>query len=84
MITPKVRQIVGIDLIRFFAALLVMLFHLCYWIWAGGPDVTTPAAAKAAIQFQELAFLRYGGVGVQIFCYFWLHHRLFSKNFDSL
>jgi peptidoglycan/LPS O-acetylase OafA/YrhL len=67
VVAPKTNQIIGIDLIRFFAASIVMLFHLCYWIWAGGPFATTPAAAKAAIQFPELAFFRYGLVGVDIF-----------------
>jgi peptidoglycan/LPS O-acetylase OafA/YrhL len=67
VIAPKTSQIIGIDVIRFFAASIVMLFHLCYWIWAGGPIATTPAAARAAIQFPELAFFRYGVVGVDIF-----------------
>ena len=29
-----VRQIVGLDAIRFLAAALVMGFHLAFWIWA--------------------------------------------------
>lgn len=68
MVAPsRARQIIGIDLIRFFAASIVVLFHFCYHIWAGGPGTTTPAAAKAAIQFQELKFFRAGSVGVEIF-----------------
>lgn len=61
------RQIIGIDLIRFFAASIVVLFHFCYHIWAGGPGTTTPAAAQAAIEFPELKFFRAGSVGVEIF-----------------
>jgi peptidoglycan/LPS O-acetylase OafA/YrhL len=61
------KQIVGLDLVRFAAAYLVVMFHLTYWIWAGGPDSTTPNAAKFSVRFDDLAMFRFGYVGVHIF-----------------
>ena len=61
------RQIIGLDLVRFGAACLVMLFHLCYWISAGGSDATAPNVAKVHIQYNELAIFRLGYVGTYIF-----------------
>jgi len=57
------RRILVLDLVRFFAALMVMIFHLAYYSWAAeyhkvvsGPD------------FPELAPVTwFGFVGVQIF-----------------
>lgn len=60
------RQIVGLDLIRFFAAALVVAFHFGYWIWAD-PLSATAQAAMGAVRFDELAFCRVGFVGVDIF-----------------
>jgi peptidoglycan/LPS O-acetylase OafA/YrhL len=67
VVSLKRNQIVGVDLIRFFAAFIVMLYHLCYFIWAGRPIATTFLAAKGAVQFPALSFFKYGFVGVDIF-----------------
>ncbi|WFU70965.1 acyltransferase [Bradyrhizobium sp. CB2312] len=61
------KQILGVDLLRFSASLTVMCFHLCFFVWAGGPGATARTAAKSSVQFQELRFFEFGSVGVQIF-----------------
>src|SRR5262245_17362533 len=61
------RQIVGLDLLRFLAACLVLFFHLGYNIWAGPPETTTRRAAGSLIQFHELDFFKIGRLGVDIF-----------------
>jgi peptidoglycan/LPS O-acetylase OafA/YrhL len=62
------RQIVGIDFIRFFAALLVTLFHLGFWV-ASGPEAATPvrAASSPGLVLPYGEFLKHGYVGVDIF-----------------
>jgi peptidoglycan/LPS O-acetylase OafA/YrhL len=60
-------HIVGLDLIRFGAAFLVMSFHLGYVIWAGDSFKTPVRAAGLAIRFEELAFFNVGHIGVDIF-----------------
>lgn len=67
MTASKTPQIVGVDLIQFMAACIVMLFHLCFWIWAGGPGAMGFTVAKVPVQFHELAFFRFGTVGVNVF-----------------
>ncbi len=67
MTAPKTPQIIGVDLIRYMAACIVVLFHLCFWIWAGRPGGMGFNVAKLPIQFHELAFLRVGAVGVNVF-----------------
>jgi peptidoglycan/LPS O-acetylase OafA/YrhL len=62
------RQIVGVDFVRFFAALSVTLFHLGYWVVSGVPGATPLRAANIPdVAFPEIAFLQHGGVGVYIF-----------------
>jgi peptidoglycan/LPS O-acetylase OafA/YrhL len=60
------RQIAGVDAIRCLAAVLVMIFHFSFWIWAGlayHPGLGTPSP-----DFAWLApFTSPGWVGVQIF-----------------
>ncbi len=63
---PK-RQIIGLDLIRFTAAFMVMLFHLGFWISAGPPSSTALRAAGSTIEMKELGALASGRVGVEIF-----------------
>ena len=56
------RQITGLDFIRTAAALMVMLFHLGFWIWRAVPPFAVPAA------YRRLAPLCSAGwVGVEIF-----------------
>ncbi len=67
--TPASRReaIVGLDLARFFAAFLVMFFHLAYLSWA----MPTSSAAKLSgggFAFPALtSFSWFGWVGVEIF-----------------
>ena len=61
-----VRQIVGLDAIRFLAAALVMSFHLAFWIWASEPD--HPGLGGFPLAYEWLApFVAPGWVGVQVF-----------------
>jgi peptidoglycan/LPS O-acetylase OafA/YrhL len=61
------RHIVGLDLIRFCAALMVTLFHLSYWSWAPA-ETLTKSVSGGSVQFPSLAgFTWVGWVGVEIF-----------------
>jgi peptidoglycan/LPS O-acetylase OafA/YrhL len=60
------RQIVGVDAIRCLAAVLVMVFHFSFWIWAGSayhPGLGTPPPDYAWLT----PLTSPGWVGVQIF-----------------
>jgi peptidoglycan/LPS O-acetylase OafA/YrhL len=59
------RQIVGLDAIRFLAAILVMTYHFGFWIWAA----KEPAAQdRARFAYAWLApYVDSGWVGVEIF-----------------
>ena len=60
-------QIHGLDLLRFFAAALVMLYHLGFLSWAT-PREFLPADAATFLPFKPLMpFIGTGWVGVQIF-----------------
>ena len=61
------RHYVGLDVLRFIAAALVMGFHLSYWSWV--PVMSTPKLISGApYQFEETNFLTwFGWVGVEIF-----------------
>ena len=64
--TPS-HRFAGVDLLRFFAAFLVMSFHLALWSWAakGG---TTASIIRGAVSFPELeGAASWGWVGVPIF-----------------
>jgi peptidoglycan/LPS O-acetylase OafA/YrhL len=61
------HQIIGIDLVRFSAAFMVMMHHLGFMMWAGQGRSTAFRAAGATAEFQELAFFGCGRVGVEIF-----------------
>lgn len=52
------REIPGLDLVRFVAALLVAAFHLGYWLWRDGP-------AHRVLALEPIAAT--GWVGVEIF-----------------
>ena len=61
------RQILGLDLIRFGAATLVMLFHLVFASWAI-PRSAVREIAGGAVAFPALAPISwFGWVGVEIF-----------------
>lgn len=60
------RQIVGVDAIRCLAALLVMMFHFSFWIWAGRayhPGLGAPPPDDPWLA----PFTSPGWVGVQVF-----------------
>ena len=60
-------HIIGLDVIRFCAALMVTLFHLTYWSWAP-VDSLTKSVAGGMVEFPSLAkFTWLGWVGVEIF-----------------
>jgi peptidoglycan/LPS O-acetylase OafA/YrhL len=64
--TSTTRQIVGLDAIRFMAALMVMTFHLGFWIWAGGP--AHPGLGGVRLDYTWLApFTAPGWIGVDVF-----------------
>lgn len=60
MIAPrKTRHILGIDALRFIASILVMFYHLGFWIWAGH---------NVDVSYRwPMTFSWFGHVGVEIF-----------------
>jgi peptidoglycan/LPS O-acetylase OafA/YrhL len=63
----KAVTIVGVDLLRFFSALLVMGFHLTFWGW-WSPGSPTGMALKGAASFPTLGeYFKGGWIGVPIF-----------------
>lgn len=61
------REIGGLDLVRFAAAMLVTLFHLGFWVWAF-PSGASGRAAGSIPAIRELEpFGTFGWVGVEIF-----------------
>lgn len=66
----KVRQpnyVPGLDLLRFFAACVVMIYHLAFWSWAY-PGGQVAKASRGVANFQSWDDLTYfGWLGVQIF-----------------
>jgi peptidoglycan/LPS O-acetylase OafA/YrhL len=61
------KRLVGVDLARFAAAAMVMVFHLAFWSWV--PDVSTPGSIlKGAVSFPGFEIASWWGfVGVDIF-----------------
>lgn len=58
------RPLPGLDIIRFAAAAMVMVFHLGYWSWV---SAGTPAGIIAGrVAYPELSVLSCGWVGVEI------------------
>lgn len=57
------KQIIGLDLLRAGAALLVLLFHLSFWDWRG--QATHPQVPRAFAFFTPLS--SQGWIGVEIF-----------------
>lgn len=66
-VTLKNDRLVGLDLLRFFCAVSVMVFHLAYW--SRWPDASAAkSVVQAATAYQELApYTWWGWVGVEIF-----------------
>ena len=64
MSTTGTRQIVGLDLIRAAAAVMVMFFHLGYWDWTKGTD---PNAIMPRVYAPLAPVLSVGWIGVEIF-----------------
>jgi peptidoglycan/LPS O-acetylase OafA/YrhL len=61
------KHIIGLDVIRFCAALMVTLFHLSYWSWAPAESLTK-SVSGGLVQFPSLAGVTWlGWVGVEIF-----------------
>ncbi len=64
--TAEHRHVVGLDLVRFVSAAMVMLFHLAFWSWAG--DGTIARLIPNLPTFPELTPVAWvGWVGVEIF-----------------
>ena len=60
------RHIVGLDVVRFVAATMVMVFHLAFWSWAGSGTIAHLMPNLPA--FPELTPVAWlGWVGVEIF-----------------
>lgn len=58
------KQIIGLDVVRIAAALMVSLFHLGYWHWTKGGD---PRATMPMAYAPFAPILSAGWVGVEIF-----------------
>lgn len=67
----QAQYVPGLDLLRFFAACIVMVFHLTFWSWAF-PAGQVALASQGAADFQDWdtfwdTFAPFGWAGVQIF-----------------
>ena len=56
----------GVDILRFLAAVMVMVYHYGFWVWAF-PDGISARATGGVAPHPEMAFVGSGWVGVQIF-----------------
>ena len=62
------RHIVGLDVVRFASATMVMVFHLAFWSWAGAGSSTIARLMPNQPSFPELTPVAWvGWVGVEIF-----------------
>lgn len=67
MSIPRSSRLLGLDLLRFFAAFSVMNFHLGFWSWVT-PKTTPASIINGAIAYPELTpFAWWGRFGVDIF-----------------
>lgn len=61
------QYVPGLDLLRFFAACIVMVFHLAFWSWAF-PAGQVAMASHGVADFRDwTTFAPFGWAGVQIF-----------------
>jgi peptidoglycan/LPS O-acetylase OafA/YrhL len=61
------KHIIGLDVIRFCAALIVTLFHLSYWSWAPAESLTK-SVSGGIVRFPSLTGITWlGWVGVEVF-----------------
>lgn len=61
------QYVPGLDLLRFFAACIVMVFHLAFWSWAF-PTGQVARVSQGAADFHDwTTFAPFGWAGVQIF-----------------
>jgi peptidoglycan/LPS O-acetylase OafA/YrhL len=66
--TTPARHIAGLDLIRLAAALLVLSFHLGFYLWTGADSTAAAILDRPEISYPELApFTWFGFIGVEIF-----------------
>lgn len=67
MKVQRAQYVPGLDLLRFFAACIVMIFHLAFWSWAF-PAGQVAIASHGVANFQDwTALAPFGWAGVQIF-----------------
>ncbi|MDY6949308.1 MAG: acyltransferase [Pseudomonadota bacterium] len=67
MKAQQAQYVPGLDLLRFFAACIVMVFHLTFWSWAF-PAGQVAVASHGVANFQTwTALAPFGWAGVQIF-----------------
>lgn len=67
MKVQQAQYVPGLDLLRFFAACIVMIFHLAFWSWAF-PTGQVAIASHGVANFQSWTTLApFGWAGVQIF-----------------
>lgn len=57
----------GLDLIRFFAAALVVIYHLGFWSWAPANGVPDKISGAVGVSPELASFAWAGWVGVEIF-----------------
>ena len=62
----QTQYVPGLDLLRFFAACIVMVFHLAFWSWAF-PKGQIALASHGAVDLHWDTFAPFGWAGVQIF-----------------
>ena len=68
MQSQGLRRIVGLDVVRFASATMVMVFHLAFWSWAGAGSGTIARLMPNQPSFPELTPVAWvGWVGVEIF-----------------
>ena len=61
------NQIVGIDILRFCAAFMVMVFHLAFWSWNADAGTAHKVIGTPYEYFQAAPYAWFGWIGVQIF-----------------
>lgn len=61
----KSEQIIGLDLLRFSAALMVVIYHLGVRTWSA--DTSMSRIVDGSVRYEPLAFAWIGWVGVEIF-----------------